>query len=119
MLLCYFFRKKVTKKTKILAMSRQKFRRAVANDTPKHPRMHIYISFDHTQSPPNLCSILFFLYIVLFCILRFFHIPSMVVPSKTFSPLYFSFFLFSKTSSFSFSSGEIHQSTILLRVSHI
>ena len=78
---------------------------------------HLFVSFDHTQSPLNLYLILFFFYIVLF--FGFFQSPSMFVPSYTFNPLYFSFFCFSNASSFSFSSREIHHMTILLQVSHI
>ena len=118
LILCYFFRKKVTKKPEVFAIP------LCARDISPHCILscadyisptHLFVSFDHTQSPHNLCLILFFFYIVLFY--DFFHIPSIVVPSKTFSPLYFSFFCFSTARSFSFSSGEIHQSTILLRVS--
>ena len=118
MLLCYFFRKKVTKKLEVFAMP------LCAGDISLHnifscadriSPARIFMSFDHTQTPHNLCLILFFFYIVLFC--GFFHNPSSVVPSYTFSPLCFSFFCFSNASSFSFSSGKIHQHTILLRVS--
>jgi len=77
----------------------------------------ISIIWPYSLTPQSVFNTIFLLYCSLFC--DFFHNPSMVVPSNTFSPLYFSFFCFSKISSFSFSSCESHQRTILRRVSHI
>ena len=76
LLLCYFFLKKKDnqKKLKILALSWWKFRRVVANDTLKHPLIHIYVILPCSITP-LLYLILFFLYIVLYFASFFIFLP--------------------------------------------
>ena len=108
------FLKKSNQKTKNIAYERVEISACRANDTLKHPHIYIYVILPCSITSRSVFNTIFLFH---HSVLRFFYIPSMVVPSYTFNPLNFSFFLFSNARSFSFSSGDIHHSTILLRVS--
>ena len=97
LLLCYFFRKKVTKKLEVFAMP------LCARDVSLHNILscadyisptHIFLSFDHTQSPPIVFK--YYFSFILFYFMVFFTDPPWLFRQRPLIPCIFLFFAFQR-----------------------